>query len=125
MDYLFSKVVTNIPEQFEISCYYIIDNHLKFISLYQNKYFYFHYVDSYKVGELIQKSQNEYEFDVYVLKTSKPIISQKSEIEVVNKKESRVVTVRTYSGNPLEKKKKQKEEKTVITRYQSNGKKLF
>ena len=77
------------------------------------------------MGELIQKSQNEYEFDVYVLKTSKPIISQKSEIEVVNKKESRVVTVRTYSGNPLEKKKKQKEEKTIITRYQSNGKKLF
>ena len=123
MDYLLNKVLTKVPEPYMISCYYIIDQHLKFVSLKDVEYFYFHYVDSYKVGELIFKSANEYEFDSYVLKTSKPIILQRSYME--KDTDIRIVEVTSRSGNPMIIKKKQEQPKKIITRYQSNGKKLF
>lgn len=122
MDYLFDRTVTNIPKDYSISCYYIVDNHLRFVSLNKSKYFYLHYVDSFQLGERIRKSDNEYTFDVYVITLNKPILTAKSEFS----EDSRVVRITTPSGNPLSKKNKKPQENTVITRYLGNNKnKLF
>ena len=125
MDYLFNTIVTDIPKGYRISCYYILDSHLRFISLYKTDYYYFHYIDSYKVGEFIIDSANEYDFDVYVFNIAKPIISQKSEAVKINGSDARVVEVVSQSGNPIIRKSRKHEEKNIITRYQTNGKKLF
>ena len=126
MDYLFDTALTKIPKDYLVSCYFIVDNHLWYVSLYREKYFRLHYVDSFKVEELLKESTNEYEFDAYVLSVNRPIKYMECKFDTIHNTEVRVVTVKTESGNPKIRKSKKAEERTIITRYSSNNKnKLF
>lgn len=126
MDYLFETSITNIPKNYYVSCYYVVDNHLWYVSLYNKQTYYLHYVNSFKVEDLIKESDNEYEFDSYVLSVNKPIKYMTCKFENINNQETRVVTVKTDHGNPIARKPKTPEQKTIITRYTNNNKnKLF
>ncbi len=125
MDYLFDKEITGIQTGYELSCCYIVDSHLRYVSLADAELYYLHYVDAYKVGQNIADSENEYEFDVYVLSQNKPIQSMKSTFENLENRIIRVVRLKTTTGNPLSKKPKKATEDNIITRYSNKNNKLF
>lgn len=125
MDYLFDKEITGIQTGYELSCCYIVDSHLRYVSLTDAELYYLHYVDAYKVGQDIADSENEYEFDVYVLSQNKPIQSMKSTFENLENRIIRVVHLKTTTGNPLSKKPKRATEDNIITRYSNKNNKLF
>lgn len=125
MDYLFNKSIKDIPKAYTISCYYIIDEHLKYVSLKNNNVFYLHIINADSLGELLQNNDNEMFFDMYVLLNNKPIQTQKSGYENVLDKLKRVVTIKTIFNNPLSRKSKKSQEDNIITRYITNRKKLF
>lgn len=125
MDCLLIDSLSGVPEKFELSCYYVVDNHLRYISMADTTYFYLHYVDSYVVGQKICESKNEYDFDAYVFNHSKPILNMNSLFENLENRRMRVVSVKTYSGNPISRKPKKSESANIMTRYINNNKKLF
>lgn len=125
MDYLFDTEITGVEVGYELSCCYVIDSHLRYVSLSDSQYYYLHYVDSYVVGQNIANSENEHEFDSYVLNQNKPIQSMQSSFENLDNKRVRVVRLKTLSGNPLSKKPKKSISNNIITRYSNNNNKLF
>ena len=124
MDYLFNTTLI-VPKSYSVSCYYIVDDHLKYVSLKNNKSFYLYSIDSDVLGKELRDSENELTLDCYVLESSKPIIKQESKYESVLDKIIRVVRIKTGFGNPLARKPKQTTERSIITRYISKKKKLF
>ena len=125
MDYLFNKSIKDIPKAYTISCYYIIDEHLKYVSLKNNDVFYLHIINADSLGELLQNNDNEMFFDMYVLLNNQPIQSQESRYENVFDKIKRVITIKTMFNNPLSRKNKETQNSNIISRYITNRKKLF
>ena len=75
MDYLFRKVVLNIPETYTITTYYIVNDSLKYVSLLKDQSYYLGYVDSDYIGDFIIDDISEGTLDAYVIKQNIPIIS--------------------------------------------------
>ena len=125
MEYLFNKYLKEIPESFNISCYYIIDNSLRYISLKEDNLYFLHYVDNIEIGEVILSSDNEMTFDSFVLSKNLPILSQKSSYENIDDTTSRVVSIETAKGNYNFIKRKPATEKNIIVRNSNGQKKLF
>ena len=125
MDYLFDTEITGIQSGYELSCCYIVDSHLRYVSLSDMHYYYLHYVDSYKVGQNIAESDNEHEFDSYVLDQNKPIQGMQSTFENLDNRRVRVVRLKTITGNPLSKKPKKSTSDNIMTRYVNKNNKLF
>lgn len=125
MDYLFNTTLKNIPKSYTISCYYIVDDNLKYISLKNNNTFFLYSVDSDSLGTELKESSNELQFDCHVLNASKPVVTQKSCYEKILDKIFRVVRVKSSFHNPLSRKPKQTTDKTILNRYITNKKKLF
>ena len=125
MEYLLKFNLNNIPETYELNCYYIVDNRLQYVSLSDEEYFYLHFVESSNIGDSIFQNENQGKLDKYVYNMNKPIISMDCGYENVNDSDIRVVKIISVSGNPMSKKHRKPEEKTVLNRYQQKGKKLF
>ena len=125
MDYLLKYSLNNVPETYELNCYYIVDNRLQWVSLADDEYFYLHFVDANNVGESVLHDTKQGTLDKYVYNMTKPIISMECGYENVNDCDIRVVKIISVSGNPKSKKHRTAEEKTVFNRYQQKGKKLF
>ena len=125
MDSLLDTNISGVPKDYYLSCYYVIDSHLRYISLVDHDLFHLHYVDSDVVGQKIAESKKEHEFDAFVYNKSKPICSMQSNYENIENKKIRVVRIKTSSGNPISRKAKKPYEKSILTRYSNNNKKLF
>lgn len=122
---LLNSNISGIEKGCYISCYYVVDSHLRYISLCDTSLFYLHYVDSDCVGQMIKQSSNEHDFDSYVHNQNKPIFSMHSNYENIDNKKIRVVSIKTSTGNPIMKKHKKPENINILTRYSNNNKKLF
>jgi hypothetical protein len=125
MESLLKYELKDIPDNYELKCYYIVDNDLQYVSLSEDGYLYLHFVDTNQVGETIMYSTSHGDLDKYVYNINKPIVSMKCSYDIVNEKESRVVRIVSVSGNPKCRKHKEVSERTVYNRYQNKGKKLF
>lgn len=125
MDFLFEKELLNVPINFKIETIYIIDNHMSYVSLFDGDMHYLHYVDTDSVGERVMESSSTSEFDIYVIKSNQPVISQSSCFENVFGDYIRIVRTRTFSGNPIVKKPKESSGRDIIVRYKTDRKKLF
>ena len=125
MDSLFKYEIRGVPDNYILSCYYIVDNSLQYVSLSEEGYVYLHFVDTNIVGDAIMYSKDFGKLDQYVYNKNKPIISMDCNYEKVNNAETRVVRIVSESGNPKCKKHKEVSERTVYNRYQNKGKKLF
>lgn len=121
MDYIFNNVITNISDNEFISCYYIVDDDLKYISIYDSDIYYLHYIDNTDMGELIMQSGFEGELDYNVLKLSSPIEFQISTFE----KDARIVKIKTLSGNAKILKQKKSTHRTVLIRNTTKRNRLF
>lgn len=121
MDYLFKDVLTNVPENCDITSYYIVDNDLKYVSIHNADLFYLHYVDTDVISDVIEACEHEGEFDFIVISLNKPIESQSSSFE----NGSRKVKTKTISGNQKTIKHKKSSEREVLTRFITKRKKLF
>ena len=122
---LLDSSISGIENGYYISCYYVVDNHLRYISLCDANLFYLHYADSDCVGQKIKQSSNEHDFDAYVYNQNKPIFSMCSNYENIDNKNIRIVSIKTSTGNPITRKPKTPENINILTRYSNNNKKLF
>ena len=125
MDFLLADVVSRIPKGYDLTCLYVVDNHLRYVLIHNKNTFYLHYVDGSRLGECINSSESYVDFDFHVIKLNQPIITQRSRFDNLNGHNVRIVETMTVSGNPLTKKPKSSNEQKVITRYIANKKKLF
>ena len=126
MDYLFRKVVLNIPETYTITTYYIVNDSLKYVSLLKDQSYYLGYVDSDYIGDFIIDDISEGTLDAYVIKQNIPIISCTSTLETDNNVTARVVSITAEGGNSKTTKKKKSQDVEVLNRYQNKGRnKLF
>lgn len=122
MDFLLDKSI-RIPDNHIVECYYFVDDCLRYVSITSDKAVYaLCYVDANKVSRPIRQSENYYEFDYFVYNLNKPVKTQKCGYDVVNGAESRVVEVRTVSGNPkLKKPKSCNDEKPLVRDFTRHG----
>lgn len=126
MAYLFdSLILNNQNDRFEITCYYIVDDDLKYVSLRGASVFFLHYVDTNRIGEEIQQSISDSDFDCFVISLHAPIETISSKFEKVNDKDTRVVRVVTKHGDNRIKKPKHNSDRNIIVRYKSSRNKLF
>lgn len=125
MEFLFKFLISDISETDNVSCYYVVDDVLRYISLQNDVLYNLHYIDADKVGPCIKEEENEYSFDYYVLNLNKPIKSQVCTFEKVNNKNSRLVSIKTVSGNPMLRKPRKSEEPVIINKYHTQNRKLF
>lgn len=125
MDFLFEKELLNVSVGFGIEAFYIIDNHMSYVSLFDGNLYHLNYVDTDTVGEQIMESESTSDFDIYVIKSNQPVISQSSCFELVFGSYVRIVRTKTFYGNPKVKKPKEASERDVIVRYKTDRKKLF
>lgn len=121
MDYLFKDVLTNVPENCDITSYYIVDNDLKYVSIHNEDFFYLHYVDTDKISDVIESCEYEGEFDFIVISLNKPIKSQISSFDG----DARKVKTKTLSGNQKTIKLKKSSDRDVLKRFITKRKKLF
>lgn len=102
-----------VPKDKTVSSYYIVDNDLRYVSLHENGIYILSYVDNSKTGEKILMSQNEYDFDYFVIKNHEPLYSMTCDI----KYDIRYVELKTCSGNFKYKKARKPKEDTVLSKY--------
>jgi hypothetical protein len=125
MDYLFNNIIINQTDKYYITCYYIVDDNLRYVSIKDCDMFYLHYVDTDEIGESFEESNNEGDLDYKVIELNSPILSQTSTIGNINNKDIRIVKTVTVSGNNRIIKPKQSSDRNIIKRYKSNQNKLF
>lgn len=125
MEFLFEKELLNVPIDFKIEAFYIIDNRMAYVSLFNGTMYHLNYVDTDSVGEKVMESKSTSDFDIYIIKSNQPVISQSCCFELVFGDYVRIVRTKTFSGNPKVKKPKEASERDVIVRYKTDRKKLF
>lgn len=111
-----------LPKNKILSSYYIVDKDLRYVSLYESNFYILTYVDSGNIGETICESNNEYDFDYFVIAKHFPI----SSVQCTLNQEKRYLELKTCSGNFKYKKARQPKEDTILSRYNNKNKqKLF
>lgn len=125
MDSLFKYQLSDIPDNYTLSCYYVVDDSLHYVSLLDESYHYLHLVDTNSIGDVVAHSVNIGDLDKYVYNMNKPITSMTCSFEKVSQEFVRVVRIVSVSGNPKCRKHKEVSERYVYNRYQNKGKKLF
>ena len=121
MEYQFMDNL-KIPKNKILSSYYIVDKDLRYVSLFESNLYVLTYIDSGNIGEVIRESNNEYEFDYFVIDKHFPI----SSVQCTLNQEVRYLELKTCSGNFKYKKSRQPKEDTILSRYSNKNKqKLF
>ena len=121
MDFLLEKAVI-IPEDCDLSCYYIINNQLQYVALYKDEDFLLSIVDADKTSDIVYTDTKEGRLDYYVLSAVKPVISQTSTYDNNRK---RVVRITTKRKNINTLKRKKSTDHEIIKRDFSSKKSLF
>jgi len=121
MDFLLEKAVI-IPKDYDLSCYYIVDNQLQYVSLYKDEDFLLSIVDADRTSDIVYTDTKEGRLDYYVLSAVKPIISQTSTYDADKK---RVVRISTKRKNVNTLKRKKSTDREIIMRDFSSKKSLF
>ena len=121
MDYLLDKEVI-VPNEYVLSCYYIVNSQLQYVSLYKDEDFLLMLVDANTVSDTVYSDSKEGRLDYYVLSSLKPIVLQTSKYDN-NKK--RVVEIITARKNIKSLKPKKSTDREIITRNFSSKKSLF
>ena len=121
MDYLLEKEII-VPEDYSLSCYYIVNNQLQYVSLYKDRDFLLSIVDTNTASEVIYTDNKEGRLDYFVLSSLKPIVSQTSRYDDTKK---RVVRITTTRKNVNILKPKKSTDREIIIREFSSRKSLF
>lgn len=125
MDSLFNTVLQNIPEKYEITCYYIVDDDLRYVSIHNADTFYLHYVDTDRISDVIKSCDLEGAFDYCIISLNKPIEYQKSNYEDIRGSLVRVVRTKSCTGNQKIIKHKESSDRQILNRFISKRKSLF
>lgn len=126
MDFLFDKILNDNTIKDRLRTLFIIDSNLLFVSLTNpndcnDGNYKLMFVESNKIGERLMSSDNESDFDMYVINKNKPLLSIESKYD----NNIRIVTVLSYHGNPKVKKNKKTSNRNVIERRITSAAKLF
>ena len=125
MDFLFEQTLFNVPENNILSTCYIVDNSLRYVSLYSADMFYLHYVDTNVVGEKVMSDANEGHFDYQIISLNAPVNCVKSNYAAIKDVSVRVVKVETVTGNIRTLKPKESSKRNIISRHLTKKNKLF
>ena len=124
MDYLLSLCLNN-PNKIDIFCYYIVNSKLMYVGVVSSDRYALVRVLSDNLDEVVYRCDTLGELDYYVYREFSPVISQSMSTEIIEDRESRIVTLITDTVNPKTIKKKQPTERTVIERRSTGQKRLF
>ena len=124
MDYLLSLCLNN-PNKVDIFCYYIVNSRLMYVGVVSSDRYALVRVLSDNLDEVVYRCDTLGELDYYVYREFSPVISQSMNTEIIDDRESRIVTLVTDTVNPKTIKKKPTTERTVIERRSTGQKRLF
>ena len=122
MEYLFKNEIEESYYNEYIKSYFIIDSKLAYVSVYLDNTYKLHYIDSKSISDVVMRSDNESDFDVFVLNQSAPIVSLKSIYDTTGDKTIRIVTVITHKGGMTIRKEKESSERNIVNRFGGNNK---
>lgn len=120
MDYLFNTVIREVPPDYEIVRYYVIDNRLIYVAVHKRGQYYLYWIESDHLDEIVFDSESCGDIECYVLDSCKPFNSLKTSLIQIEEFEGYLVEIHTVSGDCSIKKKRERTDRTPITRYFSD-----
>lgn len=117
MDFLLNDALPKIKNIQDVDCLYVVNEHLKYVSMRNNNKLALYQVDSDGLTDLVESVIVGETLDSTVISSICNVCSVSSKFETVSSQKKRVVSIKTSSGDFQVRKKASPKDQEVVSRY--------